>query len=295
MRKVVITTDSGCNPKDTTNMIPAIVFDGEDKNYYDMKKVDVESDIEIIGNFEVFDRAISGEKFHTSAPNINDYLIVQRNLLEQDYDVVHLSMGSGISAGSVNASNIASTMLNDEYAENRVTSIDTMTAGGGGAVINEYANYLVSQNLSKKEIVDELENMKKQVFATFFIAKVEGFVASGRAPVGITLSDKLSFRYRVDINEHGKLFPKFPILRGSVNSQFMKYLKTIINENNITEYNPNYLAFIITRLKEINLEEAIEYINSFNYFKPVEVQNFYAAICSYGTIDQVGIGLIKKK
>ncbi len=295
MRNVVITTDSGCNPKNISNMLPVMVFDSNGNNYYDMIKVDLTSDISAINYTDVFERAVNGEKFHTASPNINDYIIVQKKLLDAGYDVVHLSMSGGISAGSVNASMVASRMLNDEYNEERVDVIDTLTAGGGGTVINEYANYLASQNLSKKEIVNELENVKKRILATFYISKVEGFVSSGRAPATLAISDKLSFRYRVDINQQGKLFPKMPPFRGSVNSQFMKYLKSIINENNITTYDPNYLAFIITRMQDIDLEEAKKYIDSFNYFKPVHEMKFYSGISSYGVIDQVGIGLIKKK
>ncbi len=295
MRKVVITTDSGCNPRDITNMLPDMIIDSNNTSYYDLKKVDEDSNIKAISNLEVFDRTINGERFHTSSPNINDYVILQKNILDQDKDIVHISTSSGVSSGSVNASMVASSMLNDMYDEKRVSVVDSMTAGSGGTVINDYALDLTASNLSAKEIVEELENVKKRLITTFYVAKVEGFVSSGRAPAGIMLSDKLSLRYRVDINNNGRLFPKLPVFRGNIKVQFMKYLKTIINESNIEEYDPNYLAVLITRLKEINLDEIKNYIDSFNYFKPVSELRFYGAISSYGVEDQVGLGLIKKR
>lgn len=295
MRKVVITTDSGCNPKNITNMLPDMIIDSNNISYYDLKKVDKDSTIEAINYEEVFDRTINGERFHTSSPNINDYVILQKEILDNDNDIVHISTSSGVSSGSVNASKVARDMLNDLYDEERVSVVDSMTAGSGGTVINDYAIDLANKGLSRNEIVEELENVKKRLLTTFYVAKVEGFVSSGRAPSGLKLSDKLSLRYRVDINSNGRLFPKLPVLRGNIKAQFMKYLKTIINESNIEEYDPNYLSLLITKLKEIDIEETKEYIDSFKYFKPVSELKFYGAISSYGVEDQVGLGLIKKR
>ena len=296
MQKVVITTDSGSNPRDMSNMLPCVVTDSKNISYYDMKKVSNDSK-RVISNVEVFDRALTGERFHTSSPNINDYLVLMKPYLDDGYDIVHLSMGSGISAGSVNASLVAKEMLDDEYGENRVNVIDTLSGGSGGTVLNDYANSLVKKNLTSEEIVEELEEVKKRTVASFYISKVAGFVASGRAPNVAILSDKFHFRFRVDINNKGKLFPKIPPYRGSINKEFMKFVKTFINNNNIEEYDPNFLALVTTRLEEINVNEAIDYINSFDYFNKDMLKkiDFYSAISSYGVIDQVGIGLIKKK
>ena len=76
----------------------------------------------------------------------------------------------------------------------------------------------------------------------------------------------------------------------------MKYLKNIINDNNKYEYDPNYLSILVTKLDEININEVKDYIRSLKYFKEDNIKelDFYGAICSYGVIDQVGIGLIKK-
>lgn len=292
--ETIITTDSGTNPRVMDNMVPCTVIDGNGNNYCDMRKID--SNKKVINNSEVLERAVSGERFHTASPTIGDYDLIMRKHLNKGCNIIHLSMSNGISAGSVNASRLIGEILNDEYGDDRVTVIDTLTAGCGGTVINDYANDLVKQGLPTKEIVKRLEEVKSKILATFYISKVEGFANSGRAPKEVKLSDKLAFRYRVDINDKGKLFPKLPIYRGNIKDAFMKYLKRLINENNVHEFDPNYLAFLITRLDEINLEEAKDYIRSLNYFKEENIQEleFYSAICSYGVIDQVGIGLIKK-
>ena len=295
MNKTVITTDSGCNPRNMDYMLPCIVVDSNEKNYYDMKKIS-NDDIPVINNLEVFDRAVSGERFHTASPNIGDYISVMTPILEEGNNIIHLSMSNGISAGSVNASRVASDMLNDEYGKDRVTVIDTLTAGCGGTIINDYANDLLDKGYSTKSIIEKLKQVKEKIQATFFISKVEGFVNSGRAPHIAILSDKLSLRFRVDINDKGKLYPKLPPYKGSITKQAMKYVKSVVNEENKNNYDPNYITLLITKLKEIDLNEIKEYLISLNYFKKELIKElpFYSAISSYGVMDQVGIGLIKK-
>ena len=295
MCKTVITTDSGCNPRNTDLMAPCVVIDSEENSYYDMVKISSD-DIPAISNLEVFDRAFSGEKFHTSGPVIADYVTMMVPLLEEDNNIIHLATSSNVSAGSVNGSRVASDMLNDDYGDDRVTVIDTLAVGAGGTIINDYANDLVKRGISTKQIIDELKKVKEKIVNSYFISKVEGFVSSGRAPKIAVLSDKLSFRFRVDVNDKGKLVPHLPPLRGKIKDQAMKLIRTIVNKDNMHEFDPNYLTLLITKLEEINIDDIKNYLSDLKYFKNnlIEELKFYSAISSYGVIDQVGIALIKK-
>ena len=62
MNKTVITTDSGCNPRNMDLMIPCLVLDENDNNYYDMVKIS-DDNIPVITNIEIFDieEAINNE------------------------------------------------------------------------------------------------------------------------------------------------------------------------------------------------------------------------------------------
>ena len=295
MRKTVITEDSGCNPRNIINMIPCQIIDTKNISYYDTKRIS-DNKNKVITSSEIFDRIYNGEKFHTGSPSISDYSTLMLKYLEEDYDIVHLSMSSAISGGSYNSSMVAREMLNYNYGEDRIKVVDTLNIGSGGTVITDYANYLASLNIPSKEIVKELEEVKNRIISTYYISQVKGFVSSGRAPKVAGLSDKMSFRFRIDVNNEGKFMPRLPVYRGGIKSQFLKFLKSIINEETINNYDPEFISLNITKLKEIDIEEAKEYINSFNYFESkVEELNFYSAITAYGVEDQVGIGLIKKK
>ena len=243
--ETIITTDSGSNPRNMDNMVPCIIVDAKENSYYDMKKMN--NDIPVISNIEVFERAYSGERFHTAAPNINDIVTTMRPYLEQGKKIIHLAMSSGISEGSVNGAKVAADMLNEEF-EDSVTVIDTLTGGSGGTIMNEYASHLINMDISYDGIIKRLEDVKTRLLTTFYISKVEGFVNSGRAPREAKLLDKLSLRYRIDISSSGKLYPKLPPYHGGINKAFMQYLRNIINDNNKNLYDPNYISLLVTRL-----------------------------------------------
>lgn len=291
----IITTDSGSNPRNTNNMTPCVIYDDKDNLYYDMKKIN-DDNIRAISNLEVFSRARSGEKFHTAAPNINDFISLMHPYLEQGKKIIHLAMSSGISAGSVNGALVASEMLNDEFGKS-VTVIDTLTGGSGGTIINDYASNLARAGVPYDDIVKRIIEVRSRLLTSFYISKVEGFVSSGRAPKEARLLDKLSFRYRIDINSSGKLYPKLPPYRGDIKKEFIKYLKNIVNDNNKTLYDPNYFTLLVTGLKEIDIDDAKTYLESLNYFDVSLIKElpFYGVISAYGVEDQVGIALIKKK
>lgn len=292
MKKVVITTDSGCNPFNTENMIPDYVNRLRDGKQYSDTIKNKNNNIDIIKGKDVLNNFINGEVYKTSAPSVDDFYEKFIEEINKGNDVIHLAMSSKISQASVNSAYAAINMLdNNEH----VHLIDTLTGGTGGAIINLYADFLKKQGLSYKELIKELEELKKRVLSTYYVSSVKGFVSSGRAPSTLKFSDKLKLRYRVDINENGKLLPKIPPKRGSINSTSIKYAREIINENNIEEYDPEFLAILKMQLEKIDMDNIVNYIKSFNYFKNIEIGNFYSVISSYGVVDQYGFGLVKKK
>ena len=300
MRKIVITCDSGINPYDMSYMIPDnIISITKDKNYHDTINISKDN-IGVITGEEVLDILNDGEVFKTSSPTISDLQDMFYKYVKDGYDVIHISMSSGISEGSLNASHAAS--LNDDFIDH-VTVIDSLTGGSGGVVLYKYAWDLVNKGLSYNEIVDEIYRVLERVKATFYISSTKGFVGSGRAPRTLKCMDALKLRYRVDINEKdtgmvekGKLYPS-KIYRGDINKTAFKYVNELINENNIEEYDPNYLGILKSKLEKIELERILEYIKSYKYFKEDNIMlgGFYAVISSYGVNDQLGIGLIRKK
>ena len=293
MREIVVTTDSGLNPLETDNMVPGIIRNIKtNEEYYDTVKLNKEDNIRAIQAKEIMELRKKGERFKTAAPTSTDYYNLFTGLVDEGKEVLHLCMSSGVSSGSCNNPLAVLNALDDIYQDN-VTLIDSMTAGSGGSVIVQYAKDLVKQGLSLEEIKKKIELVKSKVFSSYYIADMKGYRESGRVPFGTVLLDMLSVRYRVDINKEGALHPN-GFKRGNINNTVKKYVKDIINETNIEEYDPNYIVLLKMPLIKICFEEIIDYIRSFNYFKDIKTGDFMGTISAYGVNDQIGVGLIKK-
>ena len=117
MNKIVLTTDSGmcALKKEDSIIIPAQLNSSNGKSYYDNGKI---SNEKILKDME------KGIIYKTSSPLLGDFQNTFRPILEDGKDIIHLSMSSGISEGSVNSANIIANELNQEY-KNKVYIIDS--------------------------------------------------------------------------------------------------------------------------------------------------------------------------
>ncbi len=291
MNKTVITTDSGINPISHINMIPGIIF-GKETQYYDTVKINRVDNIKALDAESILEKRLNGEKFTTSSPSYSDYISVFRKILDNDQEIVHLSMSSGISSGSVNMSY----QVIEELKKNtnkEIYLVDTLTAGSGGPIIEAIANDLANANLSAKEIKEKLNKLKHDILSTYYISTLSGYRESGRVPYGTKLLDMLSLRYRIDINDKGALYPK-KFYRGSIKNTVTKYVRELINDDNIEQYNKKYISLLRMPLDKISIDEIRNYINSFSYFENILEDKFLGTISAYGVKDQIGIGLLKK-
>lgn len=299
MNKVIITTDSGTDSLKHNILVPGQVMSSTGKNYRDVVEIDPD---------DIIARKENGEIFKTAAPLLGDYLNTFGKELDDDNDVIHLAMSSGISEGSVNGANVAANMLNDddEY-NNRVYVVDTLNGAAGGTLIVEYANYLVKQGLSAKECVDRLNKCRHLLSTSYFVPDPSGFIFSGRNKSELSLKEKatlfgvnglnkLGMKYRVDFNsETGNLgFYTKNLYMGDVNSQMQKFIRDFINKDNLNDYDNMYFAINNMILKDVDKEAILNYIKSLNYFKEILDTNFNGVYTSYGCKDLFSVSASRK-
>lgn len=293
MNKIILTADSGICPIDLP-IIPAQIRDMDGNSYRDTVE---------ISNGTIIDRINNGETFKTSSPVMEDYENTFVKYLSEGCNIIHLSMGSGISEGSVNASNLMAQQLKDEF-ENKVYVIDTLTGATGGTLISEVAKKLVNSNLSTNEILTQLEKIKTRLATAFYVPDARGFVRSGRNKSKLCLKDraleigsfaasKAHIKFRVDFNEQGNLFVK-SIVRGSTNGAMQKLAQTIINNSNKSEFDPSIAVIGNLRQAEVDMKQLREYLLSLEYFDSIVERNISGVVASYGCNDLCGISLIKK-
>ena len=209
MEKVIVTCDSGIDPLNMDNMIPATIIENKDKTYRDVIDIDSKS---------ILEKTKNGSLFTTASPILSDFIDKFESILKDKKDVVHLSMSSGISEGSFNSASLAANELNDEY-ENKIYVVDTFTGATGGTLISEIAEHLRRKGYDAKKIVNYLNDIKKRIASSFYVPDPKGFIRSGRNKselckkekallIGLKTAVIAGIKFRVDFNDEGNLYTK---------------------------------------------------------------------------------------
>ncbi|MBQ8192472.1 MAG: DegV family EDD domain-containing protein [Bacilli bacterium] len=298
MEKVILTVDSGicAKKKENTIIIPAQIVTNDGNSYRDDGQ---------ISNKQILNDMKKGIIYKTSSPLLGDFEDAFRKILEEGKDVIHLSMGSGISSGSVNGSMVIANELNKEY-ENNVYVIDTLTGATGGTLLYELAyKEMINSSLSTTELVDRLNELKKKIKTSFYVPSIEGYVRSGRDKSSSHLKDGVklmashlakfaNFKFRVDFHENGDLFLK-KIFRSTEVKGMEKMVKEIVNDKTIENFDPSFVAIGSLYKDKINIEKIKEYLLSFKYFNEVIENDIGSVVAAYGCNDLSGIALIKKR
>ena len=295
MNDFILTTDSGMCPLNHENIVVLQdqITDSDNNAYRDneLKAKDIILDDQ--------------RTYKTAAPLLPDYMDAFTKILESGKDIIHLSLGSGISTSSVNNAHIVASNLNQEY-EQQVYVIDSLTGSVGGTIYFEKSYHdIINSNLPTKEKVEYLENLKKRVKTFFYVPDPTGFLRSGRdnsknnplSQKTLTLSSRLlkmvSMKYRVDFDDYGKLYLK-KIFRSKNKNGMMDMVKEIINEDTIELYNSEMCAIGNLFPKDIDMEEVRNYVKSFHYFDEIIDSNVGNVVAPYGCYDLCGISLVKK-
>ncbi len=294
MNKIAITTDSGIDPINTNNMIPGQIIKNNEICFRDM--IDITP-------IEILEQTKEGNRFKTASPTLKDYEYKFQQLLKEYDEIVHLSMSSGISEGSVNSSRLIAEELNEKNGE-RIHVVDTLTGATGGTLINEIANALVAENHNTEEIVKILNDIKTRIHTSFYVPNPEGFIRSGRNKSELCLKDKAllmgvkasmiaGVKFRVDFNQEGNLFTK-SVLRKKTSQGMLKIVQEVVNKDNKELFDNKYAVIGNVNEDQVNMQDIIDYLESLNYFEQIIRKDINGVVACYGSNDLCGISLVKK-
>lgn len=297
MKDFVLTTDSAMCvlKKDNSVIIPTQVIDSNGISYCDNININTK---------KILEDAKNGIIYKTASPLLSDFKKSFESVLNQGKDVVHLSVGSSISQGSVNGANMIANELNKKY-KNKVYVVDSLTGATGGTLLYELAYQQILENkLSTKDLITKLNELKKQIQTSFYVPNIDGYIRSGRDTTKSSLKSSIlsttskiakmaSFNFRVDVNNSGELYLK-KIFRSNTEKGMQKMVTEIVNENNIDTFDNNYVAVGSLYKDKVDLEKIKEYLNSFKYFKNIIENDIGSVIAAYGCNDLCGIALMKK-
>ncbi|MBQ3068477.1 MAG: DegV family protein [Clostridia bacterium] len=111
---------------------------------------------------------------HTAAINVQEYVDFFRPFIEQGYDIVHISLGSGISSSHQNC------RLAAEEFEGRVFPIDSCNLSTGSGLLVLEAAERIKNGMSAAQVADEVRALTNKVSASFVIDTLEFLHKGGR-------------------------------------------------------------------------------------------------------------------
>lgn len=131
-------------------------------------------------SFDEFYKKVKGGAMPTTSQiNMDQFIDFFEPFLRDGYDVLHLSLSSGLS-GVCNSARLAAEQLCEQYPENRVVIIDTLSASSGFGLLVDMAADLRDEGKSFDEIRDWVEDNKFKIHHWFFSTDLTHFKRGGR-------------------------------------------------------------------------------------------------------------------
>ena len=290
MSKTIITCDSGMDPINTDYMVSALLNRNDAKTYRDVTEITSE---------EVLAEIKNGFSFKTSAATPKDYYNLFNRALDNCDNIIHLSMGEGLSRASLNTAFFVS----QEIARDKITVLDAKNGATGGTLILEYAKYLENYGLSYREILEELQRYLSDIKTSFFVPNPTGFKRSGRDSSELCMKDKAviigskaltlaGVKFRVDFNSEGQLYAS-KMMRGKSEVKALEMIKSIVNDDTINEYDRRMAVIGTVAENRVSMNDINAYLT--NYFDTVIRKDINAVVAAYGSPDLVGLSLARKR
>lgn len=147
-------------------------FSIDGKDYYD--------DLGKSVPFEVFYKAMAnGAETKTSQVNVDEFTVYFEGFLKQGYDIIHISLSSGLS-GSFNSATIAKNDLLEKYPERKIYIVDSLGASGGQGLLVDKLCDLRDAGLTIDELYEWTHKHKLELHHWFFSTDLTFYVKGGR-------------------------------------------------------------------------------------------------------------------
>lgn len=206
MNKYIITTEStvDLSKEHLENInVKYICF------HYELNGVEYVDDLgETISSEAFYNKMVEGATTKTSQVNAGEYKDFFTKYLDEGYDILHVSLSSGLS-GSVNSARIAIESLKEKYPNQKIYLVDSLAASSGfGLLVNTLAK-LKDDGKTIEEVYEFAEENKLNVHHWFFTTTLTYFVRGGRvSAVSGFLGNILKICPLLNVSNEGKLIPR---------------------------------------------------------------------------------------
>lgn len=257
MSNIKITADSTCDlPREfiqqyDVSVNPLYTVLG-DKSLLDSVEVFPDDIYEFVGK--------TGQLPKTSAGSVADYISLFEQFVKEGKEVVHFSLGSGLSSSYQNAC-IAASEVGNVYV------VDTESLSSGSALVVYKACELRESGMSASDIADASREYVKCVDASFVVDSLDYLHKGGRcSSVAMLGANLLKIKPVIGVAELGKM-SMVDKPRGQFDKVLKKYVDARLSQDGInkkrifvthTKCDDALVADIVAQVKGYGFEEVID-------------------------------------
>lgn len=185
--------------------------------------------------YEFYKMINEGAKTKTAQANIQEYYDFFDKWLAQGYDVLHLTLSTGLS-GTYNNALLAKQELESKYPNQKLYIVDSLAASSGfGLLMDSLADYR-DKGYTIEELRDLAENIKLNVHHSFFSTNVDYYARGGRiSRAAGFIGSIFKICPYLEMNSIGKIVPRKKI-RGKKNATVEILNQMELNAENGLEY-----------------------------------------------------------
>lgn len=191
-------------------------FDQRDIGYicfhYEMDGVNYSDDLGQSMSFEEFyDRMANGADTKTSQVNAAEYEDYFRAYLTRGYDILHVTLSSGLS-GTINSANIAAENLKDEFPDRKIYVADSLGASSGYGLLMDKLADLRDEGKTIEEVYQFVLDNRLKMHHWFFSTDLSFYVKGGRiSKTAGTIGSILNICPLLNMDDKGHLTLRYKI------------------------------------------------------------------------------------
>lgn len=300
MKKLIITADSGCdigvfkNSDIPTATISSYIISNSGNQYKDIIEID---------NERIYEMVREGQKFNTSAPNVEDFEKFFSGLLQEYEYIIHLTISSNISLGNTNNSHLVADKLNKD--KKRIYIIDSHQVSCGGKLACYAFMKILEENIDIERSIDIFKNsILNKIVYMGIVPNATGFIESGRNLSELKTSQKwklhtvkvlqkLGVKFQITVKD-GKLV-QAGFKRFSGDKLFVEFFKSHISQVGLENISDECFFYGTSFTKNENcIRNLEEYVNGLNYFKHIERKDLSSVVGCFVCEDTFFFSYLKK-
>ncbi len=162
--------------------------------------------------FDDFYKAMqNGAETKTSQINANEFEEYFETFLKEGYDILHVTLSSGIS-GVINSANIARDILSERYPDRKIRIVDSLGASSGYGLIMDKLADLRDEGKSIDEVYDWVIKHRLDMHHWFFSTDLTFYIKGGRiSKTAGFVGGMLNICPLLNMDDTGHLIPRYKI------------------------------------------------------------------------------------